>query len=318
MIFSVIIPVYNVEKFLRQCIDSVLAQTFLDYQVLLIDDGSTDSSGTICDEYSEKYAFIKTIHQQNQGLSGARNSGLDHAVGEWIVFLDSDDWVETNMFEVLNKHIQSENIDMVSFNLKLVYEDNTKNKNLIFNAENGIEHINHEWKKFIYYFERLMQCEDGWEVCGRVFKCDIIKSNNLKFVSTEKVFAEDYLFTFTYLMYTNRISKLCNVFYNYRQRPGSLMQTCDSKTILPRLVNWAEEGYKMAKNAKMKLVCRQYYKLYFMLLNHHIQYGDFDESVQTQIDRLQINKNHRKWLKQIEKNSSEFEKYMERVKWLKR
>ena len=90
---SVIVPVYNVEKYLRRCIDSILAQTFSDFELLLIDDGSKDSSGEICEEYAGKDARIRVFHRQNGGVSTARNLGIDKAKGEWIYFVDSDDVV---------------------------------------------------------------------------------------------------------------------------------------------------------------------------------------------------------------------------------
>ena len=96
MKFSIIIPCYKVEQFLRQCIDSVLVQTFEDYEIILVDDGSPDRCGEICDEYAEKDKRIKVIHKPNGGLSDARNAGLDVAQGEYVMFLDSDDWWDDN------------------------------------------------------------------------------------------------------------------------------------------------------------------------------------------------------------------------------
>ena len=93
-IISVIVPAYNAEKYLRRCINSILAQTFTDFELLLIDDGSTDKSGEICDEYADKYARIRVFHKANGGVSSARNVGLDNAVGEYICFCDADDWVD--------------------------------------------------------------------------------------------------------------------------------------------------------------------------------------------------------------------------------
>ncbi|HEM5303194.1 TPA: glycosyltransferase family 2 protein, partial [Streptococcus suis] len=93
ILLSVIIPVYQVEKYLKRCIDSVLAQKFIDYEIILVDDGSTDSSPAICDAYSAEYPHISVIHKENGGLSDARNVGIKHAAGEYIFFLDSDDWI---------------------------------------------------------------------------------------------------------------------------------------------------------------------------------------------------------------------------------
>lgn len=96
---SIIVPVYNTEKYLRRCIDSVLAQTYKDFELLLIDDGSTDTSGAICDEYAEKDGRIRVFHKENGGVSSARNLGLDNAKGEWITFVDSDDYIEENFLK---------------------------------------------------------------------------------------------------------------------------------------------------------------------------------------------------------------------------
>ena len=105
---SIIVPVYNAERYLHRCIDSILAQTFRDFELLLIDDGSKDNSGYICDEYAEKDERVKVWHKENGGVSSARNVGLDNARGEWVTFADSDDWLESNAFayydELTNKH----------------------------------------------------------------------------------------------------------------------------------------------------------------------------------------------------------------------
>lgn len=97
MIFSIIVPIYNVEKYLRCCVDSVLAENFSDYEMILVDDGSPDGCGKICDEYAGKYPHIKVIHKENGGLSDARNAGIRAAKGDYLIFLDSDDyWTDTN------------------------------------------------------------------------------------------------------------------------------------------------------------------------------------------------------------------------------
>lgn len=97
MTFSIIIPIYNVEKYLRQCIDSVLAENFLDCEIILVNDGSPDGCGEICDEYANKYSHIKVIHKHNGGLSDARNAGIKEAKGDYLIFLDSDDyWININ------------------------------------------------------------------------------------------------------------------------------------------------------------------------------------------------------------------------------
>lgn len=98
---SVIVPIYNAEKYLRRCINSILVQEFNDFELILVDDGSKDSSKCICEEFAQKDSRVRVLHQKNRGVSTARNLGIDNAVGEWIVFIDSDDWVETNYFSAL-------------------------------------------------------------------------------------------------------------------------------------------------------------------------------------------------------------------------
>lgn len=107
-LISVIIPVYKVEKFLHRCVDSVINQTYKNLEIILIDDGSPDNCGNICDEYAKKDTRIKVIHQENQGLSGARNSGLNIAKGEYIYFIDSDDYIKKNTLENMIKYSEKD------------------------------------------------------------------------------------------------------------------------------------------------------------------------------------------------------------------
>ena len=109
---SVIVPVYNTEEYLSQCIDSILAQTFVDFELLLIDDGSTDSSGMICDKYADKDTRVIVYHKQNEGVSAARNLGIDNSKGEWITFVDSDDILYPEALSVL--HANSRDVEIVT------------------------------------------------------------------------------------------------------------------------------------------------------------------------------------------------------------
>ena len=110
---SIIVPVYKAEKYLNRCIDSILAQTFTDFELLLIDDGSPDRSGEICDEYAKKDSRIRVIHKENGGVSSARQRGLDESVGEYTMHADPDDWVEPEMLDELYKKAKEEDADMV-------------------------------------------------------------------------------------------------------------------------------------------------------------------------------------------------------------
>ena len=122
--FTVIIPVYNVAAYLAKCIDSVLKQEFKQYEVILIDDGSTDESGTICDKFAEQDKRIVVIHQKNKGLSAARNIGIENAKGEYILFLDSDDyWHDSSALNIIYSRLNVSNADILSFNYMKFCDD---------------------------------------------------------------------------------------------------------------------------------------------------------------------------------------------------
>lgn len=122
MRFSIIVPVYNTERYLKKCIDSILIQKFSDFELILVDDGSEDGCGDMCDQYAEYDSRVRVIHKKNMGVSAARNDGLDKASGDYILFVDSDDWIENNCLEVLNDVI-TENIDVVVFGLKKIFKN---------------------------------------------------------------------------------------------------------------------------------------------------------------------------------------------------
>lgn len=111
-LISVIVPVYNVERYLRRCVDSILHQTYQDLEILLVDDGSTDASGAICDEYAAQEERVTAVHQKNGGLSAARNTGLERAQGTYLCFVDSDDFLDSRMLETLCRDLQEQNADV--------------------------------------------------------------------------------------------------------------------------------------------------------------------------------------------------------------
>ena len=117
---SVIVPVYNVAPYLEQCLDSIVNQTYRNLEIILVDDGSTDESGAICDRYAEQDSRIKVVHKENGGQSSARNVALDMMMGEWVLFVDSDDWIELNTLELLFEQ-KDERADLVEFGVNLVY-----------------------------------------------------------------------------------------------------------------------------------------------------------------------------------------------------
>lgn len=205
---SIIIPVYNTEKFLKRCIESVLNQSYTNIEIILINDGSTDTSGEICDEFAKKDDRIITIHQKNQGVSSARNTGLKYSTGQYIQFIDSDDSVNINMTNLLVHSIIKNKCDI---------------------AVCGYSTIGKEKKDVVYpssLFERnefliasyINQTVSPliWGSCNMIFKKQIIDDNSISF--NHKYFmGEDGLFTLRYLEYCNKVYIIGESLYNYYQ-----------------------------------------------------------------------------------------------------
>lgn len=215
---SIIVPVYKAERYLHRCVDSILAQTFTDFEVLLIDDGSPDNSGKICDEYAIKDARVKVIHKQNGGVSSARNLGIKIALGEWIFFLDADDWVDATLFE---NYLNQSCADLIISGFTEFGCSNKKfevRDNLIFNvASQNLLSLNSEnmpIKKLLLY------C---W---GKFFKRSIILDNNISFNENIKL-SEDAIFVIEYLNYTNTINLISanNVHYYVPDKQGKYKMT---------------------------------------------------------------------------------------------
>lgn len=140
-LISVIIPVYKVEKFLKRCVESVLNQSYTNFEIILVDDGSPDNCGKICDDYAKKDARISVIHKKNGGLSSARNAGLDVAKGEWIFFIDSDDCIKEETFEELIKYSEKGKYDVVVGQMAHLYAGNHIKKCKLYEYSNDIEKI---------------------------------------------------------------------------------------------------------------------------------------------------------------------------------
>lgn len=195
---SVIVPIYNAEKYLPRCIDSILAQTFTDFELLLIDDGSTDGSGKICDEYATKDARIRVFHKKNGGVSSARNLGLDEAQGEWITFCDSDDYVYPCWLNNFSKNF-SDALQMIvqSFDPKPLVV-----KKSVFSCDEGMQ-----------YMERQNILGYLWV---KAFRKEIICMNHIRF-NEQLAYEEDLVFVFRYLIRAKELILLTEdtgYFYN--------------------------------------------------------------------------------------------------------
>ena len=216
---SVIVPVYNTEKNLSRCIDSILGQSFSDFELLLVDDGSPDGCGAICDSYAQKDSRVRVFHKENGGVSSARNVGLDNARGEWITFVDSDDELLSDGLKVLVDNI-SDDVDMVMGG-HLECEENGKlltkvleEKTLVLSKEESIMSLYNGYGPFYFY--------SGY-AAFRLFRNQIIQKQHIRF-DTEIAIKEDTLFVLQYLCRSNGIVRMTTFpVYMYYHRVGSAM-----------------------------------------------------------------------------------------------
>lgn len=279
MLFSIVVPVYNTEKFLNSCLDSIAAQDFDDFEVILIDDGSTDACPGICDAFCKKFndrpgrkARAKVVHQENKGLSAARNRGIEEAAGEWLWFIDSDDFIIPDALSVIHERMRMAHGDMYAFQYIKINENGERPEAIFFRDSQEEVRIRGEGDYIWHSTSRLLCYKDGWESWSRLFKRSIIKENQLSFKDTRLVFAEDICFQMEYLICVRNAVFLVNYLYYYRQRSNSIMQALDQKTVIPRLVNLLEDVYNEAKRFRKKLLIKKFDRLCEAVLGDQIKY----------------------------------------------
>lgn len=209
-LISVIVPIYNMEKYLKKCVDSILNQTYSNLEIILVDDGSTDSSTKICDEYIKVDSRIKVFHKENGGLSDAKNFGLSKANGKYVAFVDSDDWIETNMYEDMYYKLKETESNIVICGRFIDYEDGKReewyNKNEItMNREQSLIYLNS-----FYNFDMSS--------CDKLYEKSLF--DNIKFPYGKK--CEDAYTTYLLFDKSDKITYIPKCFYHYFQRSGSI------------------------------------------------------------------------------------------------
>ena len=210
---SVIVPVYNVEKYVGACFDSLLSQTSDDFEIIAVDDGSTDKSGEICDEYAVKNpAKITVVHQENKGLGGARNTGIEKASGEYLCFVDSDDTVIPETVEELCRAVDRFGCDVVLFAARGVSEDGKELSYTGYDAEDGKPFTVEEHKSIL---------TGAPMACGRIVRASLFRDNGIRF--PERVWYEDIRTTVKLMGAARTAVYLDRPFYNYLRREGSIM-----------------------------------------------------------------------------------------------
>ena len=252
-IISIIIPVYNTDKkYLRKCLDSVVEQTFLDIQVIIVDDGSKNEAGKICDEYAEKFPIIKLLHIENQGVSNARNIGINEASGEYLMFLDADDWLDVNLCTKLEEYLNGITPDILVFNYSKVIQDN------IIPSPINIANYSFKTSEIIelqLIIFRYSKQYNGINLCTpwcKLYKTNIIKENDIKFLKGLKR-AEDMLFNLNVLEYAKDVRFFANTGYFYRinELSESQLLTPQITEISNQVRGYLEEFIKLRKKEEV-------------------------------------------------------------------
>ena len=260
-VVSIIIPVYNVEKYFKRCLNSILSQTFSDWECILIDDGSPDNSGKICDEYAAHDSRFYVIHQTNSGVSVARNKGLNAASGKWITIIDSDDWIDSDTLETALNF--SEGVDIVQWG----YYHSTENEDL-----DSSVYLND------YSLQDMQPKEPYGSHTAMLINRDFLNRNKIRY-ATDISMGEDWIFAFQCYFTANKVVNIKNkAFYHYLQHDDSTCHKPGLKNIYSQInfVNRFEEliaetPYKEKleekilihkTGAKMNLLKSYHFKLY--------------------------------------------------------
>lgn len=282
---SIIVPVYNVERYLRACLDSIARLSAVTWEAILVDDGSTDRSGTICDEYAGREPRFRVVHQQNAGVSAARNAGLETARGEWIWFVDSDDTINPD-FEIVNPEVM-ERADYVMFDMRK------------FNDGEGVKPIGHQF--CVCRDDRLSKndflCKWQCNHHQRLFykkTLVMIEIHHQRLAFSEGIrVGEDLEFQYKYLTRCQHPTRLNAVLYNYRLREGSATQDLgyrkknveDLPKVLQHLLDWCKEE-KVKPEPWLELRIRQMFQnlLYSASLAENVNLKNLQSTVRRLFD----------------------------------
>ena len=221
---SVIVPVYNVERYLPVCLESIVQQHLSDYEVIMVDDGSTDGSRAICDEFAEHYPEFRVIHKENGGVAAARNRGIEEAKGEYILFLDSDDFLVPDAIKPLLELAKENELDVLGFSYLTVPEETTSAPEVSFETPQKLEVLN--GYDYIARFNYTAQI--WWYLVRR----ELLIKNNLQLPAGHVL--EEAAFNMRLFLKAERLAQVPNVAYCYRNRPSSIMHNTDEEHVIPR------------------------------------------------------------------------------------
>lgn len=263
---TLVVPIYNMEKYLARCVDSLLGQTCRDFEIILVDDGSTDSSGTLCDSYGARYPeLVRVIHKPNGGLSSARNAGIDAARGEWIVFPDPDDWAEPDYVEAFLHYQRQFQAQLVCLGHYVDTDDVSEAKGPDL-APYLIE--DKECQRSILLGPSFQGF--SW---NKIYRLDIIRANGLRFPEGMGT-TEDVYFTYRYLAHCDRIvhapgKRVYHYFQrnNSSTRSGYSPQKLGTLRTFEKIIADCEEHDPELARAAADIICTEAVNLIWMLVN---------------------------------------------------
>lgn len=269
-LISIIVPIYKVEKYLSKCIESIINQTYKNIEIILVDDGSPDNCGIICDEYSKKDNRIKVIHKKNQGLSAARNSGLEIAKGKYISFVDSDDWIEKDMYEILINLAKKNNADISQ--CKFLRVQNEYEKNIIDREETDITILTNVEAMDKFYSIKNEENVNMIVVWNKLYRRDLFK--NLRF-DVGRIH-EDLFIMHKLFFYANKIVTISKKLYFYRITENSITNNEKNKLKLDEIEAYEERLKFFIKIGENELVKKTIRVLIDVLIDTYYVYLKYD------------------------------------------
>lgn len=299
---SVIVPVYYVEDKIHRCVDSILAQSFYDFELILVDDGSPDNCPSICDDYAKKDCRVTVIHQNNKGVSAARNTGIEYARGRYIAFADSDDYLDKNWLQQLHFAALSHNAELVQSGIIWVDDNGKEIKKTV--RDRGMWEIKSQNDYIEYLIYNVLYHGSGWEVWTALFDLKIIKKHSIRFCTTCYNFAEDLGFILEYLFYCKKIISIQDCCYYYVQHAGSMMAVSKDIVKLDAVNEVAVQfGKRFFEEIKGKQNRKKYSILYYLIMNNQYIKIDLYSDERKRICR--VNKEitnikwHDKWMRHL-------------------
>lgn len=262
---TVIVAAYNVEKYIEKCLESLVNQTYKNLEILVVNDGSTDNTKKLIEKYEKEYENLKLLNKENGGLSSARNLGLQNTKTKYVTFVDGDDYLELNTYEVIMKKIEEEKADLGIFNFKKVYSQK------IINSKLDKKIYNKNFLKYLF----SKSAEVDIVVWNKIFKTDIILKNQIYFEN--RAYFEDTGFIFRYLYFVKKVSLAELPLYNYIQRENSI-----TKKFNPIIIDSCENTYKIIKEFYQKNneyekykneIEDMYLRMKIYTLNNSLKYG---------------------------------------------